>query len=86
LENGYWWRNAQGQLGQNAMVVPVILYSDETKPRIVGNAKYYPVYLTIGNLPGKFRRNKTAYTLVGLIPSVLGTEQQNPVYSIIALN
>jgi len=42
LENGYWWRNAQGQLGQNAMVVPVILYSDETKPRIVGNAKYYP--------------------------------------------
>ena len=43
LQNGLWWKDAQQQL-PDGMVIPIILYSDETKPRMVGHAKFYPVF------------------------------------------
>ena len=47
----------QDKLPKGATVVPVIISSDKTQlTEFSGNKQAYPVYLTIGNIPGRIRR------------------------------
>ena len=41
-----------------------------------GTLSFYPVYLTIGNIPALDRKKDEAYVLVGYLPQLAGTESQ----------
>ena len=61
----------QEMIGEKGMVVPVIIASDETMlTQFRGDKKGWPVYITIGNIPSKIRRQptKNALKLLGYLP------------------
>ena len=57
------------------MIIPVILGSDKTTVSVgTGNNKYWPVYLSIGNLHNKVRRaHRDSLVLLGFLPIPKGT-------------
>jgi len=58
----------QTYLSEEGVVVPLLLYSDQTKVNAFGSLSFYPVYATIGNIPAKERKKDEAYVLVGYLP------------------
>ncbi|EIW75743.1 hypothetical protein CONPUDRAFT_131960 [Coniophora puteana RWD-64-598 SS2] len=69
---GDWWWNLQKMLPPGATVAPVILASDKTQlTSFSGDKSAWPVYLSIGNIPGSIRRRPSSKTtvLIGYIPT-----------------
>ena len=66
----------QTYLPEEGVVVPLLLYSDQTKVNAFGSLSFYPVYATIGNIPAKERKKDEAYVLVGYLPQLSGTDSQ----------
>jgi len=48
--------------------VPLIVYSDQTNVTVVGNKKFHPVYMTVGNISQEKRKQELAWRLLGYIP------------------
>lgn len=76
LENGLWWRSMQNQLPEDATIAPVLLYSDETLAYGFGSTTFYPLYMSIGNLPKDIRRKEEGYTLIAYLPILKGKKKQ----------
>ncbi|CAG8791126.1 6339_t:CDS:1, partial [Cetraspora pellucida] len=59
-------------------VLAIILYSDATALDCLGKSTRHPIYISLGNIPTKFRNKPEAKALVGIIPTLQGTkEEQN---------
>jgi len=62
---GDWWWQIQDQLPIGATVAPLIVASDKTMlTQYRGGKSAYPVYLTIGNLPKRVRRQGSEHSVV----------------------
>ncbi|EIW76990.1 hypothetical protein CONPUDRAFT_62545, partial [Coniophora puteana RWD-64-598 SS2] len=69
---GDWWWNLQKTLPPGATIAPVILASDKTQlTSFSGDKSAWPIYLSIGNIPGSVRRRPSSKTtvLIGYIPT-----------------
>lgn len=66
----------KAQVPAGAVVMPIILYSDETQALNYGSKTFYPLYMTIGNLPKDLRRKMAAYRLVAYLPVLEGTKKE----------
>lgn len=67
---GRWWWRKQN-LFPGKTIVPMIFSSDKTQLTLFsGDKTAYPIYLTIGNIPGHLRRMPSMHTqiLVGYLP------------------
>ncbi|KAH0604492.1 uncharacterized protein H6S33_006869 [Morchella sextelata] len=66
-----WWWNMQERLPTGATIVPIICSSDVTHlTNFSGDKKTWPIYMTIGNIPGKVRSKPStkAHLLLALLP------------------
>lgn len=63
--------------------VPLILGSDKTTVSVAtGCNEYYPLYLSIGNIPNHVRRaHENAVSLVGFLAVPLSQNQHNFIWS-----
>lgn len=71
LHTADWWWELQSKLPAGATIVPIICGSDATQlTNFSGDKKAWPVYLTIGNLPGPVRNSPSAHAqiCVALLP------------------
>ena len=71
LSSSNWWWEIQAKLPSGATVLPVILGSDATQLSILsGNAKAWPVYISIGNISKSVRYlgKQQALILLGYLP------------------
>ncbi|KAG9080488.1 hypothetical protein FRC06_006521 [Ceratobasidium sp. 370] len=71
MPSGDWWWRIQNILGRHATVAPIIISTDKTKMTIFsGNQKAWPVYMSLGNIDSKIRRqpSERATLLIGFIP------------------
>jgi len=50
------------------------LFSDGTNVQKFGTLSYHPIFLTLGNIEEEERKKDSGYRLVGLIPSLNGTD------------
>jgi len=66
----------QGQIPEGGVVMPIIVYSDETQSKSLGPTKFYPIYLTIGNIMREFRTKENAYMLLGYLPVLEGSKAE----------
>ncbi|KAI3634352.1 hypothetical protein MIR68_007956 [Amoeboaphelidium protococcarum] len=66
-----WWMEEQLKFPPDDIIVPLIINSDATQMNKSGRAKAHPVYLTIGNIPRKWRAqaNLVGIKLLGLLPT-----------------
>ncbi|KAI3650366.1 hypothetical protein MP228_003847 [Amoeboaphelidium protococcarum] len=80
LYDTQWWIDAQSQVPEDHVIVPIIINSDATQLNKSGRVKAHPVYLTIGNLPRKIRAsaNLLGMKLLGILPVVESSDFQNP--------
>jgi hypothetical protein len=72
LHTGDWWREQQLALGEDANILAVIVYADETTINLKGRS-LHPVYLTLGNIPWEYRFGKFVVLLRCLKCSLLHT-------------
>ncbi|KAI5839086.1 hypothetical protein DFP73DRAFT_599051 [Morchella snyderi] len=66
-----WWWTMQEKLPPVATIVPIICSSDITHlTNFSGDKKSWPIYLTIGNIPGNIRSKPSnkAHLLLALLP------------------
>lgn len=76
LQNGLWWKDKEGQIPEGGVVMPIIVYSDETQSKSLGSKKFYPIYLTIGNIMREFRTKENAYMLLGHLLVLEGSKAE----------
>jgi len=76
LQNGLWWKDKEGQIPEGGVVMPIIVYSDETQSKSLGPKKFYPIYLTIGNIMREFRTKENAYMLLGHLLVLEGSKAE----------
>ncbi|CAG8744422.1 801_t:CDS:2, partial [Cetraspora pellucida] len=78
--NCEWWRRAQQHIPSKNKVLALILYSDATMLDRLGKISRHPIFISLGNIPTKFRNKPEAKALIGIIPTLQGTleERQTP--------
>ena len=54
LWTGDWWKEQQAELGNDAMILALIFYADETNVTFNGR-KMHPAYISLGNLHVEYR-------------------------------
>ena len=54
LWTGDWWKEQQAELGNDAMILALIFYADETNVTFNGR-NMHPVYVSLGNLHVEYR-------------------------------
>ena len=55
-----WWWRTQDEIPEGGTIIPVLLASDKTMLSLHhGDQSVWPIYITIGNLDRKTRRNQT---------------------------
>ena len=54
LWTGDWWKEQQAELGNDAMILALIFYADETNVTFNGR-NMHPVYISLGNLHVEYR-------------------------------
>ncbi|CAG8740087.1 2614_t:CDS:2, partial [Cetraspora pellucida] len=74
------WGRAQQHISPENKVLAIILYSDATMLDHLEKISRHPVFISLGNIPTKFCNKPEAKALVGIIPTLQGTleEQQTP--------
>ena len=65
-----WWLETEKALPPLNELLSIILYSDATNFDGLGKTSGHPVFLTLGNLPNKFRNSPEAKVLIGFLPKV----------------
>lgn len=55
-----------------AIVIPLILYSDSTTLTQTGNTSAWPIYMTIANIPNHRRALPGCFQLLGFFPEHSG--------------
>ena len=65
-----WWLETEKDLPPLNGLLSIILYSDATNLDGLGKTSGHPVFLTLGNLPNKFRNSPEAKVLIGFLPRV----------------
>jgi hypothetical protein len=65
-----WWLETEKTLPPLNHLLSIILYSDATTFDGLGKASGHPVFLTLGNLPNRFRNSPEAKVLLGFLPKV----------------
>ena len=71
MHTANWWWNTQDQLPDGSTIVPLLIGTDKTVlTQHHGDVAAWPVYLTIGNLKAKVRRQqkRPSSLLLGFIP------------------
>jgi hypothetical protein len=71
LSSSNWWWETQAKLPNGATVLPIILGSDATQLSVLsGNAKAWPVYISIGNVSKSVRYlgHNQSLLLLGYLP------------------
>jgi hypothetical protein len=81
LHTSNWWAEMQGNVGDEKVVIPLMVSSDATLVTGNGKKKAWPMYLTIGNVPKKYRylKNYGASRVLAYLPVV--TSLSNSSYS-----
>ena len=74
LHDSSRWKEEQDRLGCNGepdgkTLLAVVAFSDATRIMTIGGYVYHPVFLTLGNFPGKLRKSFAASRLVAFVPS-----------------
>ncbi|KAI3650318.1 hypothetical protein MP228_003799 [Amoeboaphelidium protococcarum] len=72
LHHSDWWLNAQQFFPPGHVIVPIMLSSDATLLNQKGRQTAHPLYMTIGNLPRKFRLKQlySSVRAIGYLPIV----------------
>ncbi|CAG8467003.1 13289_t:CDS:2 [Dentiscutata erythropus] len=74
--NCNWWDRAQQCIPSENKVLPIILYSDATMLDRLEKISCHPVFISLGNIPTRFRNKPEAKALVGIIPTLQGTKEE----------
>lgn len=61
--------NVRNLWGNDACVLPYLLYSDGTELKR-GGAKFRPVYMWLANLPLTLLRRRSCYRMMAMLPIV----------------
>ncbi|KIY61073.1 hypothetical protein CYLTODRAFT_332394, partial [Cylindrobasidium torrendii FP15055 ss-10] len=67
----WWWQIQQKLLPKGRTIAPLIISTDKTQlTQFSGSKQAYPVYLTLGNIPGRLRRkpSQQACILLAYLP------------------
>jgi Plavaka transposase len=76
---GDWWWEMQEKLPEKGTIVPLLIGIDKTVlTQHHGDLSAWPIYMTIGNLDSRTRRQQTrpALILIGFMPTMNGCERQ----------
>lgn len=88
MYTGNWWWALQQISPDGTTIIPLIFSTDKTTlTQFSGDKKAYPLYVTIGNIPGYLRRrdNQLTRMLIGYLPTdhavgLTGTEDEQRAY------
>ncbi|THU88727.1 hypothetical protein K435DRAFT_679303, partial [Dendrothele bispora CBS 962.96] len=72
MHTGKWWWDKQELRKPGSTIIPVIISSDQTQLTTFRNKNWYPVYVTIGNIPKEIRRkpSRQGQMLLGYLPII----------------
>ena len=68
MYNSNWWKRIQIQIPAGAKLISLILYSDATICDVLGKTSQHPIFLTLGNIPQKYRNKQYAKSIIGFLP------------------
>lgn len=83
MYNSEWWKRVQVTVPIGAKLISLILYSDATTCDVLGKTSRHPIFLTLGNIPQKYRNKQYAKSIIGFLPILKAknqTEQQSDLF------
>ena len=75
MYNSDWWKRAQTTIPVGAKLISLILYSDATTCDVLGKTSRHPIFLTLGNIPQKYRNKQYAKSIIGFLPILAAGNQ-----------
>ena len=80
MHTANWWWRTQEEIPDGSTIILILLASDKTMLSLHhGDQSVWPIYITIGNLDRKTRRNQTVpgSILLGFLPITSETADEN---------
>jgi hypothetical protein len=80
MHTANWWWRTQEEIPDGGTIIPILLASDKTMLSLHhGDQSVWPIYITIGNLDRKTRRNQTVpgSILLGFLPITSKTADES---------
>jgi Plavaka transposase len=80
MHTANWWWRTQEEIPDGGTIIPILLASDKTMLSLHhGDQSVWPIYITIGNLDRKTRRNQTVpgSILLGFLPITSETADES---------
>ena len=68
MYNSNWWKRTQITIPIGTKLISLILYSDATTCDVLGKNSQHPIFLTLGNIPQKYRNKQYAKSIIRFLP------------------